>query len=144
MDASRLKVGSKKPGFKGLADAATTQVVTTEFGLAGPAVTLVRLNPPDRVSRTRGPYPSRPLTGPRAARYRIAMRRRAGPSADSFEDFQASVLFCGRCQAARPVRDRLLLVLPDGELHEYLCAACGASVGSRKVTAPVPTVLLAP
>jgi hypothetical protein len=53
------------------------------------------------------------------------------------------VLFCGRCQAARPVRQRLLLVLPDGELYEYLCAACGTSVGSRKVTAPPPPLLLA-
>ena len=55
---------------------------------------------------------------------------------DSFEQFQASVLLCPRCRVARPVRERLLLVLPDGELHEYLCTACGSSVGSRKVTAP--------
>jgi hypothetical protein len=34
------------------------------------------------------------------------------------------------------------LVLPDGELYEYLCAACGASVGKRKATGPPPTVLL--
>jgi hypothetical protein len=59
---------------------------------------------------------------------------------ESFEEFQASELFCGRCRTAQPVRDRLLLVLPDGELHEYLCRACGNSVGSRKVTVP-PQVL---
>jgi hypothetical protein len=40
------------------------------------------------------------------------------------------------------VRERLLLVLPDGELHEYLCVGCGSSVGSRKVTAPSPPLLL--
>jgi hypothetical protein len=34
------------------------------------------------------------------------------------------------------VRERLLLVLPDGELNEYLCGDCGSSVGTRKVTAP--------
>jgi len=70
------------------------------------------------------------------------LRRRpgAGSPPESFEEFQATVLFCGRCQVARPVRDRLLLVLPDGELHEYLCTACGNSVGSRKVTAPPPVV----
>ncbi len=62
-------------------------------------------------------------------------------SAGQFEQFQASALFCGRCQAAQPVRERLLLVLPDGELYEYLCAACGESVGRRKATAP-PTPLL--
>jgi DNA-directed RNA polymerase subunit RPC12/RpoP len=58
-----------------------------------------------------------------------------------FEELQASVLFCSRCSAPRPVRERLLLVLPDGELHEYLCAACGASVGSRRVTAARPILV---
>jgi hypothetical protein len=69
---------------------------------------------------------------------------RRGPRAappEAFEDFQASALFCNRCQAAQPVRDRLLLVLPDGELHEYLCRACGNSVGSRKVTTRPPAVI---
>jgi hypothetical protein len=41
------------------------------------------------------------------------------------------------------VRERLLLVLVDGELHEYLCSACGASVGSRRAQSP-PTPLLVP
>ena len=65
--------------------------------------------------------------------------RRPRPAA--FEDLQASVLFCGRCRAPQPVRERLLLVLPDGELNEYLCGACGASVGTRKVTAAPPVVV---
>jgi len=51
------------------------------------------------------------------------------------------VLFCNRCRGPRPVRERLLLVLPDGELNEYLCAACGSSVGSRKVTVPAPILV---
>lgn len=59
----------------------------------------------------------------------------------SFEALQASVLFCNRCRGPRPVRERLLLVLPDGELNEYLCADCGASVGTRKVTAAPPLVV---
>ena len=71
------------------------------------------------------------------------MRPRAGASPEQFQELQASVLFCGRCQQPRPVRERLLLVLPDGELHEYLCAACGSSVGSRRVAAP-PAALLVP
>jgi hypothetical protein len=62
-------------------------------------------------------------------------------SADSFEELQASVLMCPRCRVARPVRERLLLLLPDGELHEYLCSACGASAGTRKVTAPAPVLV---
>ena len=36
---------------------------------------------------------------------------------------------------ARPVRERLLLVLPDRELYDYLCTECGSSVGSREVKA---------
>lgn len=63
------------------------------------------------------------------------------PSQESFQHFEASVLFCARCRAPQPVRERLLLVLPDGELHEYLCAACGASSGTRKVTAPAPQLI---
>lgn len=56
----------------------------------------------------------------------------------SYEDFEASVLFCSRCRVAQPVRERLLLVLPDGELHEYICSGCGSSSGTRKVQAPAP------
>jgi hypothetical protein len=70
------------------------------------------------------------------------MRPRGRVPPEQFEEFQASALFCARCQAARPVRERLLLVLPDGELYEYLCAACGASVGKRTVTAPPSPLLI--
>jgi hypothetical protein len=69
-------------------------------------------------------------------------RGQAARNAGAFDEFQASVLFCARCQSPQPVRERLLLVLPDGELHEYMCASCGGSVGSRKVTAP-PQILVA-
>jgi len=65
-----------------------------------------------------------------------------GPAGQGdFEALQASVLFCDRCRGARPVRERLLLVLPDGELHEYVCAACGSSVGKRKVTGAPPLLV---
>jgi hypothetical protein len=69
------------------------------------------------------------------------MRPNAGAPPEQFEQFQAAVLFCARCRQPRPVRERLLLVLPDGELHEYLCSACGASVGSRRVQAPPPLLV---
>jgi hypothetical protein len=52
-----------------------------------------------------------------------------------FENFTASTLFCEKCQAATPVRERLLLVLPDKEIFDYLCTECGSSVGQREVTA---------
>lgn len=31
-----------------------------------------------------------------------------------------------------PVRERLLLILPDGYLFEYLCVNCGEVVGDKK------------
>jgi hypothetical protein len=34
---------------------------------------------------------------------------------------------------AMPVRERLLLVLPEGDKYEYLCARCGTSVGDKIV-----------
>ncbi len=52
-----------------------------------------------------------------------------------FGAFTASELYCPKCRQARPVRERLLLVLPSGELHEYLCTGCGESLGKRTVTA---------
>jgi hypothetical protein len=52
-----------------------------------------------------------------------------------FENFTASSLYCEKCRAAMPVRERLLLVLPDREIFDYLCAECGSSVGRREITA---------
>jgi len=51
-----------------------------------------------------------------------------------FGDFTASELYCPKCRSARPVRERLLLVLPSGELFEYLCTGCGTSLGTRTVS----------
>ena len=34
-----------------------------------------------------------------------------------------------------PVRERLLLILPDKEVYDYLCTGCASSVGQREVTA---------
>ena len=34
-----------------------------------------------------------------------------------------------------PVRERLLLVLPDKEIYDYLCTGCANSVGQREVSA---------
>jgi hypothetical protein len=44
---------------------------------------------------------------------------------------QASLLYCPKCQTATPARERLLLVLPTGNLYEYLCAHCGTSTGEK-------------
>ncbi len=55
---------------------------------------------------------------------------RPAPQA-SYDQFEASELFCPRCRQAAPVRKRLLLVLPDGDKFEYLCAYCSHSLGTK-------------
>jgi hypothetical protein len=56
-------------------------------------------------------------------------------SQQQFENFTASSLYCEKCKAAMPVRERLLLVLPDREIFDYLCTGCASSIGQREVTA---------
>ena len=56
-------------------------------------------------------------------------------SQEQFENFTASTLYCEKCRATTPVREKLLLVLPDREIFDYLCTECGSSVGQREVTA---------
>ena len=60
-----------------------------------------------------------------------------------FDQLRASLLYCNRCRRAMPVRERLLLVLPDGELYDYLCQECGSSVGSKteRATAESPLII---
>ena len=50
---------------------------------------------------------------------------------ESYGEFNASLLYCNKCGRAMPVRQRLLLVLPDGDLYDYTCQACNTSVGSK-------------
>ena len=56
----------------------------------------------------------------------------------TFDQFTASLLYCNKCGRAMPVRERLLLILPDGELYDYLCQGCGGSVGSKTDHAAKP------
>jgi hypothetical protein len=56
-------------------------------------------------------------------------------SQQQFENFTASTLYCEKCRTTTPVREKLLLVLPDREIFDYLCTECGSSVGQREVTA---------
>ena len=56
-------------------------------------------------------------------------------SQQQFENFTASSLYCEKCQVAMPVRERLLLILPDKEIYDYLCTGCASSVGQREITA---------
>ncbi len=63
---------------------------------------------------------------------------RPDPTHRQYKDFNASELYCPRCRRAMPVRSRLLLILPDGELHEYLCKACASSLGTKTVKEQIP------
>jgi predicted SprT family Zn-dependent metalloprotease len=51
---------------------------------------------------------------------------------NQFDALEAVSLYCRQCQRAMPVRKRLLLVLLDEEVYEYLCAECGGSLGQKK------------
>lgn len=48
-----------------------------------------------------------------------------------FKEFDATELYCPKCKRPVPVRKRLLIVLPEGDKYEYLCAFCSESVGSK-------------
>jgi hypothetical protein len=52
--------------------------------------------------------------------------------ARDFEDLEASQLYCPNCKRAMPVRKRLLLVLLDREMFDYVCARCGSLVGKKE------------
>ncbi len=51
-----------------------------------------------------------------------------------FRDLHATELYCPKCRCAMPVKERMLLVLPDGDLYQYYCTGCGTSVGEKKTT----------
>jgi hypothetical protein len=61
----------------------------------------------------------------------------------SFEQFEATSLYCPRCKVAVPVRKRLLLVLPEGDQYEYLCVRCSSSVGIKidKDASPIQLIM---
>jgi len=58
-----------------------------------------------------------------------------------FENLRASELHCPKCKGLRPVRERLLLVLPSGEINVYRCTVCGETLGTREVKAPVRGII---
>ena len=62
----------------------------------------------------------------------------------SFDQFEATSLYCPRCKAAVPVRKKLLLVLPEGDEYEYLCVRCSSSVGTKIEKEPPVEFLVKP
>lgn len=75
---------------------------------------------------------------------KLGAPQRAGtPKQKQFEGFRATELYCPTCRRSMPVRERLLLVLPEGEKYEYLCARCGTSVGDKLVKGePKPLIIV--
>jgi len=55
-----------------------------------------------------------------------------------YKDFQATYLYCDRCGRSMPVVERLVLILPDGELYDYVCRQCGQVTGDKKVSSEKP------
>ncbi len=51
-----------------------------------------------------------------------------------FEHLTATHLYCAACRRSMPTRERLLLTLPSGDLYGYVCAQCGADVGTKTST----------
>ncbi len=60
-------------------------------------------------------------------------RYRAAPRNEEPEmSFDATALYCPRCKGAMPVRKKLLLILPGGNLYNLVCANCGESLGKKE------------
>jgi uncharacterized Zn finger protein len=51
----------------------------------------------------------------------------------TYKDFDATELFCPKCNRAVAVRKKLLLILKEGEKYDYSCIYCGTSVGDKMV-----------
>lgn len=86
------------------------------------------------MSPLRSQDPRRPnIPNSRHSRSLQSSGRTTGPAKppSDFGAFRASLLFCPTCRQATPTRERLLLVLPTGNLYEYLCVQCGTSTGSK-------------
>lgn len=80
---------------------------------------------------------------PNYRKQQLGIPRGAGkPKKREFENFRATELYCPKCQRSMPVRERLLLILPEGEKYEYLCARCGTSVGDKIVKEEPKPILI--
>ena len=48
-----------------------------------------------------------------------------------YDDLQVTQIYCPKCRTAMPVRERLLLILPDGDLYEITCTRCGTQLAKQ-------------
>ena len=54
-----------------------------------------------------------------------------GAAQPQFDQLRATHLFCPTCRRSMPTRERLLLMLPSGNMYGYSCAQCGTDVGTK-------------
>jgi len=58
-----------------------------------------------------------------------ARKKPEAPAA--YREFGATELYCNKCKKSMPVRQKMLLSLPSGDMYDYLCVGCGASLGTK-------------
>ena len=63
--------------------------------------------------------------------FRYSSRDEKGQNQSSFDEFEATELYCPKCGRAVPVTKTLLLILPEGDKYEYRCRFCGTPVGDK-------------
>lgn len=85
--------------------------------------------PPSALAGAGNPVRTAVVMNPYFRSPRPPQRKRG--EAGTYKDFDATELFCPKCRRAVPVRKRLLLVLPEGDKYEYLCAVCSSTVGTK-------------
>ncbi len=62
----------------------------------------------------------------------VSRNRKPAPEPQaSFDQLEATELYCPKCGRAVPVRKFLLLILPEGDKYEYRCRFCGTKVGDK-------------
>ena len=54
-----------------------------------------------------------------------------GQKEADFDQFEATELYCPKCERPVAVRKSLLLILPEGDKYEYRCQYCGNRVGDK-------------
>ena len=75
-------------------------------------------------------------------RFRMPRQTPKAKVQSQFQHLRATELYCSQCKRAMPVRERLLLVLPEGDKYEYLCVGCGSSLGDRIVKEKQEPILI--
>lgn len=79
----------------------------------------------------KGDFKSRLRPGFQTAAAAARLSPKPKDTQSSFEDFDASELYCPKCGQAVPVIKRLFLILPEGDRYEYRCRFCGTTVGTK-------------